>query len=95
MNPAVVILLVPVFWRATHSLAYMPGVEFLGSVRLSLSLALVDAATLLPKVALLLSAPLSSLGEFNFLYIVTLTLASSFNFSHLGRGGMYHFEFSW
>ena len=76
----------------THSLEYAPGDSLV--LCTCLSQALENAVVLSPKVVLLLSAPLSNLGEFKCLHILTLSTASSFAFSHLGRGLVYHFEFS-
>jgi len=76
----------------THSLECTPGDSLV--LYTCLSQALENAAALSPKAVLLLSAPLTNLGEFKCLHVLTLSVASSFIFSHLGRGIVYHFEFS-
>ena len=76
----------------THSLECTPGDSLV--LYICLSQALENAAALSPKAVLLLSAPLTNLGEFKYLHVLTLSVASSFIFSHLGRGIVYHFEFS-
>ena len=77
---------------STHSLEYTPGDSLV--LYTCLSQALENAAALCAKAVLLLSAPLTNLGEFKCLHILTLPVASSFTFSRLGGGIVYHFEFS-
>lgn len=89
---ATIVVLVSVFWRDEYSLEYMPGNSLV--LYTCLSQALENVVTLFPKVVLLLSAPLGNLGEFKCLHVLTLSIAGSFMFSHLGRGIVYHFEFS-